>query len=40
MLALRRRRNRTIGRMIGDAFEGVCDTGQFECKLVGSARPL
>jgi hypothetical protein len=39
-LTLRRRRNRTIRRVIGDALECVGNAGQFKCNLVGSARSL
>jgi hypothetical protein len=39
-LTPRRRRNRTIRRTIGDALERVCNSGQLECNLVRSVRPL
>jgi len=39
-LTPRRGRDRAIRRTIGDAFERVCNSGQFECNLVGSVRPF
>ena len=38
LLTSRRSGNHAVRRTIGNAFEGVCDTGQLECNLVGSAR--
>jgi hypothetical protein len=40
LLTSRRSHNRTISRAIGDALECVGNTGQLECDLFGSARPL
>src|ERR1700736_4906890 len=40
LLTSRRRGNHTVRGTIGDAVECICDTGQLECNLVGSARSL